>query len=70
MHRVLSMHSILQKDASLTEEDEAEIESSSGTSRLCQDSSAVSGAVKPGPVKSSVAKAELHRALDPDHRNR
>ena len=57
----------VQKSASLTDRDEgeAEIDSSTGTSRLRPDGSSVAA-----PAKLPAAKADSNGSLDPDHRNR
>lgn len=55
----------MQKSASLTDRDdgEAEIDSSTGTSRLRLESNGA-------PPGVAVTKAESNGSLDPDHRNR
>jgi hypothetical protein len=55
----------MQKSASLTdkEEGEAEIDSSTGTSRVRLESNGA-------PPGAAVTKAESNGMLDPDHRNR
>ncbi len=59
------MVALEQKSASLTDKDEgdAEIDSSTGTSRLRSESNGP-------PPGVAVIKAESNGSLDPDHRNR
>lgn len=57
----------MQKSASITDRDdgEAEIDSSTGTSRMRPD-----GTSAPATAKSPAVRADSNGSLDPDHKNR